>query len=223
MEEALKRIGFTLSKLVDEKTTIAEIMEKRQFLSIDEVYAAIGYGGMSASILVNKFASHEKQIKNEEKRRTSVSKVESHGDEGILIDGHGDLLKNLARCCNPIPGDDIVGYVSKGRGIIVHRCDCENIDKLDSSRFIETRWNISEDDNFHFLSTIDVYAKNKNNVYIEVTNAMSELGIKVASLNSAQGKNDELVLRITVEIKNKTQLQQAKNKLASLALIYEVV
>ena len=73
------------------------------------------------------------------------------------------------------------------------------------------------------MSTIDVYAKIKNNVYIEVTNAMSELGIKVASLNSAQGKNDELVLRITVEIKNKNQLQQAKNKLASLPLVYEVV
>lgn len=223
LDEGLKRKGYTLSKLVDEKTVIAELMSKRQYVSLDEIFAAIGYGGLSASLVVNKFVAKQQQIKHEEKRSAIPTKPQTKNDEGILIDSHGDLLKNLAKCCNPIPGDDIIGYVSRGRGIIVHRCDCENVDNLDSSRFISARWNLSDDEEYNFMSYVDVYAKNKNNVYVEVTNAMSELGIKVLSLNSSQNKDDELVLKIGIQIKNKTQLQQAKNKLASLSLVYEVV
>lgn len=223
VDEALKRKGYSLSKLVDEKTVLAEILSKRQYVSIDEVFAAVGYGGLSASLIVNKFVAKEQQMKKDEKKKVLVARPEHKNNEGILIDGHNDLLKNLAKCCNPIPGDDIIGYVSKGRGIIIHRCDCENIDNLDGSRFIPAMWNLNESEEYNFMSYIDVYAKNKNNVYIEVTNAMSELGIKVISLNMAQNKEDELVLRIGIQVKNKTQLQQAKNKLASSSLIYEVV
>ena len=155
--------------------------------------------------------------------RSHLSKADQKDGQGILVDGHTDLLKNLAKCCNPIPGDDILAYVSNGRGIIIHRCDCENLDKLDSSRFIAADWNLPTDEEYTFSSYIDIFANNKNNVYIEIANAMSELGIKVVSLNSSESKNDEIAIKIGVQIKNKTQLQQAKNKLASLALVYEVL
>ncbi len=223
LDEGLKRKGYSISKLVDEKTVLAELMAKRQYTSIEEIFAAIGYGGLSASLVVNKFVAKQQQMKHEEKKGLIISKPQQKSDEGILIDSHGDLLKNLAKCCNPIPGDEIIGYVSRGRGIIIHRCDCENIDNLDSSRFIPAQWSLNEDEEYNFTSYIDVFAKNKNNVYVEVTNAMSELGIKVISLNSSQNKEDELVLKIGIQVKNKTQLQQAKNKLGSLSLVYEVV
>ena len=223
LEESAKRKGCTLAKIVDEKEVLAEIMQKRQYVSLDEVFAAIGYGGLSASIVVNKFVAKQQQIQRQENKRNAPAKTDSKSDEGLLIDGHGDLMQKLAKCCNPIPGDDIIAYVSTGRGVIVHRADCENVDHLDASRFISARWNLEEGDDFNFTSVIDVYAKNKNNVYVEIANALSELGIKVLSLNSSQSKNEELALKIGVQIKNKTQLQQAKNKLASLSLVYEVV
>ena len=223
LDENAKRKGFSLAKIVDEKEVLAEIMQKRQYVSLDEVFAAVGYGGLSASIIVNKFAAKQQQLKKQENKKNAPAKPQHKNDEGILVDGHGDLLQNLAKCCNPIPGDEIIGYVSTGRGIIIHRADCENIDNLNPSRFITARWNLNDGDDYSFTSSIEVFAQNKNNVYIEVTNAMSELGIKVVSLNSTQNKDDELVLKLGVQIKNKNQLQQAKNKLASLSLVYEVI
>ena len=223
LEESAKRKGFSVSKILDDKELISDILSKRQFLSVEEMFAAIGYGGLSAQIIVGKYASKQQLIKKQEKKTSVQAKSVQKDNEGILVDGHTDLLKNLARCCNPIPGDDIVGYVSKGRGIIIHRCDCENVDNLEQSRFIPAAWNLQDDEEYSFVSAIDIYAQNKNNVYLEITNAMSELGIKIVSLNSTQNKDDELVLKIGVQIKNKTQLQQAKNKLASLSLVYEVL
>ncbi len=223
LEENAKRKGYSLARIVEEKETLSDIMQKRQYATLDELFAAIGYGGLSANIVVNRFASKQQEIKKEQNKRNSISKPSTKAEEGILVDGHGDLLQNLAKCCNPIPGDDIVGYVSTGRGIIIHRCDCENIENLNSSRFITAKWNLSECEDISFSASFDVYAQNKNNVYVEVTNALSELGIKVVSLSSVQNKDDELVLKLNVLIKNKDQLQQAKNKISSLALVYEVV
>lgn len=222
LEETAKRKGVSLSRILEDKELIGEILNKRQFLTVDELFASVGYGGMSAAILVNKYVAKQQQLQKIERKRTVSAENASKGDHGILIDGQNDLFKSLAKCCNPIPGDEIVAYVSTGRGIIIHRCDCENLENLDASRFISAAWNMKNNEEQTFLTHIDLYTKNKNNVYIEVTNAMSELGIKVTSLNTSPSKNDELLLRVGVLIKDKNQLQQVKNKLGSLASVYEV-
>ena len=223
LEESAKRKNCVVSKILEDKEVINDILVKKSFLSVDELFAAIGYGGLSSEVLVNRYLANQQKIKKKEARPAHLSKADQKDGQGILVDGHTDLLKNLAKCCNPIPGDDILAYVSNGRGIIIHRCDCENLDHLDSSRFITADWNLPGDEEYTFMSYIDIFANNKNNVYIEIANAMSELGIKVVSLNSSESKNDELAIKIGVQIKNKAQLQQAKNKLASLALVYEVL
>lgn len=223
LEEAAKRKNCVISKVLDDKETINEILVKKSFLNIDELFAAIGYGGLSSEVVVNRYLSNQQKLKKQESKSRLPAKSDQKDSQGILVDGHTDLLKNLAKCCNPIPGDDIVAYVSNGRGIIIHRCDCENLEHLDESRFLAADWNLPKDEEYTFMSYIDIFANNKNNIYIEIANAMSELGIKVVSLNSSESKNDELAIKIGVQIKNKTQLQQAKNKLASLALVYEVL
>ena len=93
---------------------------------------------------------------------------------------------------------------------------------LQKDRLIKVDWNLSSDNDFSFTSSVDVVAKNSPSVYIEITTALNELSVKVISLNSNQNKNDELILKIGVIVKNKTQLQQVKNKLTSLASVYEV-
>ena len=203
---------------------VSQILKKNSFADIDEMYAAIGYGSMTAEKFVNRLIN----MKNleEQKTRTILDeipknpvKVETKTD---IIGAEGTLTK-YCKCCNPIPGDNIVGYVSRGRGIIIHKKTCENVEKLSQDRFIKVDWNLNKTSDFTFTSYIDIVAKNNSNIYIELTNALSELSIKVTSLNSNQNKLGELILKIGVLVKDKNQLVQVKNKLASLGSVYEVL
>ena len=98
----------------------------------------------------------EQKLKKQESKSRLPAKSDQKDSQGILVDGHTDLLKNLAKCCNPIPGDKIVGYVSRGRGIIIHRCDCESISGLSKSRFVKVDWNMDKVTDSAFVSSIDV-------------------------------------------------------------------
>ena len=193
------------------------------YASVEDVFAVVGYGGLSSVSVLSGFIKKQKQI--EKTQRTIMGSASSDGkdNQGILIDGHNDLLKNLAKCCSPIPGDDIIGYVSTGRGIIIHKCDCENLDKLDEARFIKADWNIPDNDGSTFLANISVCAKNKPSIYTDISNAIGEMSIKLVSLNSNMSKDDEINLSIGVMVKNRDQYNTVKNKLNSLAGVFEVV
>ncbi len=223
LEEYAKRRGYSLSKLLEDKETLAETFTKTQLSSVEDIFAVVGYGGLSSVSVLSNFIKKQKQIEKTKRISMSSSGEAGKDSQGILIDGHNDLLKNLAKCCSPIPGDDIIGYVSTGRGIIIHKCDCENLEKVDEARFIKADWNIPDNDDSTFLSTVSVYAKNKPTIYTDISNAIGEMGIKLVSLNSNMSKDDEIVLSIGVMVKNREQYNSVKNKLNSLAGVFEVV
>ena len=132
------------------------------------------------------------------------------------------MLTNFCKCCNPIPGDEIIGYVSRGRGIVIHNTACENAAKLEKSRFINVGWNVGDDANYTFTSIVDVIAMAGGTVYIEITNALSEVGVKVQSINTSESANGEVIIKIGVLVRDKNQLAGVKNKLSSLKSVYEV-
>lgn len=221
LEEYAKRKGYSLAKLLEDKETLAETLERRQLASLDDIYATVGYGGITTTVALSAFIAKQQSLQKKAggEKATNVSHKEGGG---ILIDGHNDLLKNLAKCCNPIPGDEIIGYVSKGRGIIIHKLTCPNVEKLEKERFIDADWDIASSD-FTFTSIINVYAKSNNNVYTDIANALAELGVKMISLSSTRSKNEDLDLKVGVLVKDKNQLRQVKNKLGSLSSVYEVL
>ena len=223
IEQAAKAFDVPLSRLmVDEY--VEPILKKQAFVSVDELYAAVGYGSMTAEKVVRRLLGIKER--EEQKKRTLFDEIEKNQikiDNKSEIIGAAGALTKYCKCCNPIPGDSIVGYVSRGRGIIIHKTDCENIPKLTESRFIKVDWNTDKIKDETFMASVDVVAKNKNNVYIEIANALSELNVKVMSLNTSQNKREELLLRIGLLVKDRNQLQQVKNKLSSLSLVYEVL
>lgn len=221
MEEYAKRKGYSLAKLLDDKDALLETLERRQLSSLEDLYATVGFGGISASLALSVFVTKQQNLKKKETAKTTLVSAKKDG-QSILIDGHNDLLKKLAKCCNPIPGDDIIGYVSRGRGIIVHKLTCPNVERLEKERFISADWDVT-DSTCTFASLVNVYAKNNNTVYTDCANALAELGIKMTSLSGERNKNDDLELKIGVLVKNKTELQQVKNKLGSLRSVYEVL
>lgn len=222
VEQCAKSLDVQLSSIWQEKW-VNKVLQKSSFVSVDELFASIGYGSVSAEKVLRRLIGLKQQEENA--RRSildEIGKTPLKFDNKSKIAGVEGSLTNFCRCCNPIPGDDIIGYVSRGRGIIIHKTSCENMSHLQKDRLINVDWNLSGDEDFTFTSSVDVVAKNTSNVYIEITMALNELGIKVMSLNSNQNKNDELLLKIGVIIKNKTQLQQVKNKLISLPSVFEV-
>lgn len=222
IEQTAKLHDIQLSALWQEKW-VSKLLQKSCFASVDELFAAIGYGSTSAEKVLKRLESMKLQEENVHKTFIdTLGKVPLKFDNKSKIIGANGALTNFCKCCSPIPGDEIVGYVSRGRGIIIHKKSCENMKHLQKDRLIKVDWNLSENTDFLFSSSVDIIAKNTTNVYIEITTALNELGIKVVSLNSNQNKNDELLLSIGIVVKNKMQLQQIKNKLASLASVYEV-
>lgn len=222
VEQCVKNFDLTLSQILKDEW-VTPILKKNSFANLDEMYAAIGYGSITAEKFINRLINTKNY--EEQKTRTildEVAKTPVHFETKSDIIGAEGTLTKYCKCCNPIPGDDIVGYVSRGRGIIIHKRTCENVEKLPESRFIKVDWNINKIADFTFTSYVEVIAKNNNNIYVELTNALSELGVKVVSLNSNQNKFCELILRVGVLVKDKNQLSQVKNKFSSLGSVYEV-
>ena len=211
IEQCAKSLDVQLSSIWNE-LHVLKIMQKHSLVSTDELFAAIGYGSISAEKVLRRLINLKQQEENT--KRTfldELGKTPLKFDNKSKIAGVEGALTNFCKCCNPIPGDDIIGYVSRGRGIIIHKTTCENMSHLQNDRLIKVDWNLSQNDEFTFTSAVEVVAKNTSNVYIEITTALNELMVRVSSLNSNQNKNDELILRIGVVVKNKTQLQQIKN------------
>lgn len=222
IEQYAKANDIILSSIMKEEW-VDQILKKSAFVSIDEIYAAVGYGSLTAEKFVSRLLS-QKQTEDRKNKTIldSASKVPLKFESKSTVIGTEGTLTKYCKCCNPIPGDDIIGYVSRGRGIIIHKKSCENVQKLPDSRFVNVEWNVSKESDFMFVSYVDVIAKNTNNVYLEITNALSELGVKVASLNTNQNKFGELMLKVGVYVKNKDELVKVKNKLGSLGTVYEV-
>ena len=222
LEQVAKSNEVSLSSLLKDEW-VNPILKRHSLVSLEELFAAVGCGSIGSERIVNALISSK--VLEEKKSKTILDQVSTNPvkiDNNAQILGAEGMLTNYCKCCNPIPGDDIIGYVSRGRGIVIHNKNCENVEKLEKSRFIEVGWNIGDGDSFTFTSIIDIVAKNNGTIYIEITNALSEVGVRVQSINTSENANGELLLKIGVLVKDKNQLSGVKNKLASLKSVYEV-
>ncbi len=202
---------------------INEILKKSAFLGIDDIYASIGYGSIKAEGIVTKLLNlklsddKKSQMMSGNVRKLPLN-IENKAD---IIGTEGTLTKYCKLCC-PIPGDKIVGYVSRGRGIIIHKTDCESLEKLNESRLINVDWNINKEKGFEFNSSLDLVVRNTPTIYMDITNSVGEMGVKVTSLNTSTNRLGDLVIKLGVMVKGREELTKLKNKLSSLNAVYEV-
>ena len=222
IEQYAKANEIALGSLLKEQY-ISEMLKKGAYTTFDEVCAGVGYGSLSAEKVVRRLQSLKSQ--DEQKKRTILDDIPNNQvkvDSQSSISGVQGALTKYCKGCNPIPGDKIVGYVSRGRGIIIHRADCESLHTLGKSRLIKVDWNKDSVSESAFVSSVDILAKENSHIYVEITNAFSELNIKIVSLNTSTNKNGEVLIKIGMLVKDRAQLQQIKNKLSSLVSVYEV-
>jgi guanosine-3',5'-bis(diphosphate) 3'-pyrophosphohydrolase len=224
LEREAKRRGYNLSELLS-TAGLNYIMNRYTLSSIDDLYASVGFGGLTTNQIIVKLIDYFKRdllSKNPvaEIKTTSTTGKSSSGN-GILIRGYDDFLVRLSHCCNPVPGDKIVGYVSRGRGVSVHCVDCPNVKNMEPERLIEAKWDdvISQ----NFLASLKIYCENKGGILAAVTTIISNMKISITGA-FARSDNDNGTAEITVmlEVKSTDQVEDVIKKLKTLPEVIDV-
>ena len=224
LEREAKRRGYNLSELLG-TAGLNYIMNRYTLSSIDDLYASVGFGGLTTNQIIVKLIDYFKRdllSKNPvaEIKTTSTTGKSSSGN-GVLIRGYDDFLVRLSHCCNPVPGDKIVGYVSRGRGVSVHCVDCPNVKNMEPERLIEAKWDdvISQ----NFLASLKIYCENKGGILAAVTTIISNMKISITGA-FARSDNDTGTAEITVmlEVKSTDQVEDVIKKLKTLPEVIDV-
>ena len=224
LEREAKRRGYNLSELLS-TAGLNYIMNRYTLSSIDDLYASVGFGGLTTNQIIVKLIDYFKRdllSKNPvaEIKTTSTTGKSSSGN-GVLIRGYDDFLVRLSHCCNPVPGDKIVGYVSRGRGVSVHCVDCPNVKNMEPERLIEAKWDdvISQ----NFLASLKIYCENKGGILAAVTTIISNMKISITGA-FARSDNDNGTAEITVmlEVQSTDQVEDVIKKLKTLPEVIDV-
>ncbi|MBE6008075.1 MAG: bifunctional (p)ppGpp synthetase/guanosine-3',5'-bis(diphosphate) 3'-pyrophosphohydrolase [Lachnospiraceae bacterium] len=237
MEKDAKKKGYTLNELM--KGNYLEILLKKfPFKDFDAICAAVGHGGLKEGQVVNKLIEEIK--KEEEKKQTgediikkmeaaaaAKAAVKTKSTNGVIIKGVGDVAVRFSRCCSPVPGDEIVGFVTRGRGVSIHRTDCVNIINLDGferSRLLEAEWddlkntaNLSS-----FTTEIRITASDRSGLIMDISRVMSEEGLTVKSFNGRSNKDGSAVFNIIIDITNKNQLEKVCSHFMNIKGVDEI-
>ena len=229
-----KTKGYVLSDLL--KPEYKEyILKKYGFREWDAVLAAIGHGGVKEGQIVNKLhelyeEDHKKQLSDEEVlREISENRPHMHskGQGAIVVKGIHDLAVRFSKCCNPVPGDEIVGFVTRGRGVSIHRADCVNVVNVtdeNKGRVIEASWvdGAQDEKEAGFVSEIIIYANDRAGLLNDVTKTFSERDINILKVNTMTSKHGIATLTISFEVKSVEELQEICGKLQNIRAVQAV-
>lgn len=239
IDENLLEMGFE-PKVVLTNENIAKVLKKRKFSSADDLFAAIGFGEVAPlgviNILTEKIRAEQesnrkrqeekalledhKEITNDNIQNTQKSK---NGD-GVVIAGVDNLLVRLSHCCNPIPGDKIVGYITKGRGVSVHRVDCPNVKNAEQtgSRFIDVAWNVAAEAQNFYNADLQIQGYNRSGLLNDVLQALNNSTRQLNSVNGRVDNNKLATMEVTVGIRDGIHLQRVIDNIKKVPDVYVV-
>lgn len=228
IEKELKRIGFLHSDLF--KTEYIEpMLNKYKYKDLDEMYAAIGFGANSSVKVIARMLQEyrkEHQEENIEEKiqelATAKAKKPKSSNAGIIVKGIDNCLVKLSKCCNPLPGDEIVGYITKGRGVSVHRKDCTNIGDLlsEENRMIDVEWDKEEKIAYH--ADIEVCSNDRTGLLLDILKEIGTTKAKIEGVNTKVTKEKIAIIDITLEIENLAELSKAIKSIRKVNSVYEV-
>jgi len=236
LEDELRHSGMTLDDVSDEAIA-GPILKRFSFNCMDDMYAAIGYGGLTATRAANRLrdalksqepkgkTALDKVSEAAERRETHAPKKEGKAVHGILVEGLSNCLVKFSRCCTPVPGDDIMGFITRGQGVSIHRRDCINCQQLltqpeNAGRWVEVSWagKITES----YLTTIMISAKDRNGMVMDVATVLNSVNAKVHSLNARTTGLNFGVVTVTLEVKDATELKYITNRLTQIPGVMNV-
>lgn len=218
------------------KTAMKDAAQRFNMPSEQDMLAAVGFGELSAFTLVNRLTEkarkEREKVKQEEVMETveqkapkkEVNKMKIRHEGGIVIEGADNLLIRISHCCNPVPGDEIIGYITKGRGISVHRNDCPNakITEENENRFIEVEWEDRGNANIDYETELMVEGYNRSGLLNEVLHVVNSTTKNLTSVNGKVDKNKIAVITLKIGIQNLSQLDKIVDKIKNIPDVYSV-
>ena len=233
LEKELRKQGVVLSEIT--KGDSYERLAKRYNLhNSDDIYAAVGVGSISASAFVSRLKeenlgdkvkqSDEEIAKNIEEHIAKSDRVnKKEGNYGITVKGESNLMIRFARCCNPVPGDEIQGYITKGRGVSVHRTDCSNLKSLiayDPNKVVDVSWGMSK--GASYVAEVRVKSDDRMGVLSDIMKVITDSGLHLNALNANSAKGNEALINIKVKIDSVEQLRELMKKIRRLKGVTDV-
>ncbi len=219
---ALKQENSNL-KLIEK--TVVDMFGKYDIKNLDDFYYEIGKGSISARGAVNRLLGNnvidEESLLKQYEQDKRVVRHKTINDFGILIDGLDKAKIHLANCCHPVMGDPIVGYVSKGSGIIVHRIECHNVLNSEEERFIDVSWD-PEFNSRGYESLIQITSFDRKNILADIINVLNSTAVSISSINSGKNKNGDVSVKVKLIVKNLEVLNHAIVNLQKISDIYEI-
>lgn len=201
---------------------LQELYEKWSLKTLDDLYASVGYGGLTSTQVVNKLLNKYKAKQKQENLdiEKSITKSKS-SDKGISFDdGLSGLMIRFAKCCTPVPGDEIIGFVSQGRGVTIHSKDCLNVKNLNKERIINAYF--TDVQNKRFNAHINIIANKTNNIILNVTKLISEQKIDLTGVNVNNLENNMILLKVYVDVKDRDELLLLMKKIENLKEVVSV-
>ena len=243
-ESELKHAGLNMNQITP-PDVLPAILKRVGFQSLDEMYAAIGYGGYTALKAVNRIrdelihmsraAAVEKAAAEAAAAAARAAKEASEAkaampkrvksEKGIVVEGLSNCLVKFSKCCTPVPGDEIVGFITRGYGVSVHRKDCPNADPGRRSAGEEGRWikvSWGEDINESYATSLEVVCKDRPNLLVDISTVLSTCKVNVSSLNVHSTADGFAIFYITINVSDARQLEQVMRKLHQISSVMKV-
>lgn len=230
VERELKKQGFAFNQLFRAEW-IELVLRKYNFSTLEDLYAGIGYGAITTNKVITKLKEEfKKTLKPEEIEQILESIAQTRNDKkkknipesGIVVKGIDNCLVRLSRCCNPVPGDEIIGYITRGRGVSVHRSDCINVSAglEEEGRLIDVKWYSTSD--AAYKADITIMANDRTSLLLDVTNSIAELKIPIKAVNARTTREQITLINLTLEITNTEQLEKIIKKLRKIDSVFDV-
>jgi GTP pyrophosphokinase len=229
IERELKRLGYEPHVVMTDDNML-EVAKKFSFQDVEDMLSAAGIGGITASQICTRLLDRFRKPEEEELQLTSEVKElkpavrKSRPTHGIRVKGVDNVMVRFARCCNPVPGDEILGYITRGRGVSVHRADCNNLPVVDdsdeSNRLIEVEWETSVDATYNV--EIEILGHDRRGLLNDVLQVISESKTIIAAVSGRSDKNKIAHINITILIRNKDHLHSIVEKIKRVKDVFSV-
>ena len=223
LEKEIRKQKLSINNVLSEEN-IDKLLKELKLKSIDDLYLSIGSLRHTSVFIISLITQDKKDVVDlmfDRLNKHKANKKESYKND-IIVSGSDNILVTIAKCCNPVPGDEIIGYITKGEGVSVHKSDCPNIKNIDN-RLIDVEWNNdSNDDSKLFIANLTVKTNSDKNHLLDIVTIASTRNINIIEIKE-QASGDILNYQISIKVKNKQELIVFVNKLENLSYVIEVI
>jgi GTP pyrophosphokinase len=232
IEKEIEKKGYKVKEVLTSEN-IERVADKFSFSTEEDMYAAVGYNGITAAQIVTRLTDDIRKKQDEEQESQTLTEAVKElkpqerkpgkTSAGVRVKGIDNLLIRLSRCCNPVPGDDIIGYITKGRGVSIHRKDCPNIvDNEANSRLLPVEWEGNQEKPKNYNVDIEISGYDRRALLNDVLQAVAETKTNINAVSGRSDKNKMAMIHMTISIQNISHLQRVVDRIKQISDIYSV-